>query len=929
MRKQIIHGIVKTINVNVGDTIEVPLYLGESVDINNIYLSSNMPENAKEEVDSYIKTSINEDETKLMIQITGKPTVANPTCVTSKLKYRLRYYIPSKDSTASTTSSIELYFYPEAKNNHDLDIPEYSGSCRERINVRCKRSGCNYSETVKCKPSYDHTLKQIITEPTCSSEGQAECSECNFRYDLPKKAHTYTSTQLRCTVCNGGLNEDYHYSNSNPTNSAEIAVAMIEDLKLKNYLSPAYTDTTHEKWIENAAKQIQEGYKNSGENYKYYDKGEQKNLLYYMVYEYIWDILDYQYAISASRCDAYEVLNLMGKDTNGDGIIDQHLANCEGYTVAARDLAWKLGIECYFVNTRSHALLLSKLDGEWYVVNVTPSIVLIIPIEEYDNKTKNPTYYNTPLLQVYVPHSTFLNNSTYPIAGYDVETKKMYEAEMDYIDNDIKMIRTDKLTFTGWKGANLSGDGYERNKSTGNIEVRQRYYYYGAYVSGPHTVEGKAYNFNDNGEVVTKIYEAPKLDLKSSYTITPTNYMIKIPVSNYSTYTEPIKTDEHVSVSADKKYIIYNAQSMITSSGNKFTGYIYSGLGNYISLAELNINIDKSTSTEHTHISVSANNAVAPTCTKAGKESDTKCKICGKKMTTGKTIPATGHSYKLTKATTSKDGYKKCSKCGNKSNIIYYPKTITLSTTTYSYNGKSRKPSVVVKGSNGKTISSSNYTVTYASGRKNTGKYKVTIAFKGNYTGTVTKYFYIVPKKVTGLKASKQTTSTITLSWSKATGASGYQLQKYNSSKKKWETVLTANKTSYKISKLKSGTSYKYRVRAYKTIGKDKKYGDYITITTATKTSTPKISKITTGSKKANLTWSKVSGASGYEIVMSTKKNKGFSKIKTVTNSKTIKYSKTKLKKGKKYYFKIRTYKTVNSKKIYSSYSKVKAIKIK
>lgn len=107
------------------------------------------------------------------------------------------------------------------------------------------------------------------------------------------------------------------------------------------------------------------------------------------------------------------------------------------------------------------------------------------------------------------------------------------------------------------------------------------------------------------------------------------------------------------------------------------------------------------------------------------------------------------HTYKTytTKATLTKDGktYRKCS-CGDilTSSVIAYPKTISLSATTFTYNGKVKTPKVTVKGSNGKTISASNYDVTYSAGRKNPGTYKVYIKFKGNYSGTAKKSFKIV-----------------------------------------------------------------------------------------------------------------------------------------------------------------------------------------
>jgi hypothetical protein len=71
-----------------------------------------------------------------------------------------------------------------------------------------------------------------------------------------------------------------------------------------------------------------------------------------------------------------------------------------------------------------------------------------------------------------------------------------------------------------------------------------------------------------------------------------------------------------------------------------------------------------------------------------------------------------------------------------------------------------------------------------------------------------------------------------------------------------------------------------------------------------------------------------VTGATGYEIYMSTKKSSGYKKVKTVTSAKTVKYTKSSLKKGKTYYFKVRTYRTVNGKKVYSAYSSIKSVKV-
>lgn len=100
-----------------------------------------------------------------------------------------------------------------------------------------------------------------------------------------------------------------------------------------------------------------------------------------------------------------------------------------------------------------------------------------------------------------------------------------------------------------------------------------------------------------------------------------------------------------------------------------------------------------------------------------------------------------------------------------------------------------------------------------------------------------------------------------------------------------------------------------------------------------TKTVKPKktsIKKLSKGKKKFTVTWAKVSGVKGYQIQYSSdKKFKKNNKSVTVTKQKTTKATVKKLKSKKKYYVRVRTYKMVNGKKIYSSWSKVKSVKTK
>lgn len=81
--------------------------------------------------------------------------------------------------------------------------------------------------------------------------------------------------------------------------------------------------------------------------------------------------------------------------------------------------------------------------------------------------------------------------------------------------------------------------------------------------------------------------------------------------------------------------------------------------------------------------------------------------------------------------------------------------------------------------------------------------------------------------------------------------------------------------------------------------------------------------------KKAQVSWKKVSKANGYVVYRATKANGTYKKVKTITSGKTVKFTDSKLKKGQKYYYKVRAYRTVSGKKVYGAYSSVKKVTIK
>ncbi len=189
--------------------------------------------------------------------------------------------------------------------------------------------------------------------------------------------------------------------------------------------------------------------------------------------------------------------------------------------------------------------------------------------------------------------------------------------------------------------------------------------------------------------------------------------------------------------------------------------------------------------------------------------------------------------------------------------------------------------------------------------------------------------------KVTGLKDKSikvDKSSQITLTWSKVSGADKYEVYIKNGSK--WVKLTTTTKTSYTVKKdgkkkaLKAGKSYEFRVRAV--VEESKKtytgsYSDVLKVKVAPKAPTLTLKA---GKKQLTASWKSISGASGYEVQYSTSSK--MKKAKTVKVKKSSKKTTVKkLKKGKKYYVRVRTYKTVNGKKIYSNWSKVKNVKVK
>ncbi|MGL4483534.1 MAG: fibronectin type III domain-containing protein [Anaerovoracaceae bacterium] len=167
------------------------------------------------------------------------------------------------------------------------------------------------------------------------------------------------------------------------------------------------------------------------------------------------------------------------------------------------------------------------------------------------------------------------------------------------------------------------------------------------------------------------------------------------------------------------------------------------------------------------------------------------------------------------------------------------------------------------------------------------------------------------------------------LVWTQVAGTIGYNVYRSTSATGTFSKINNdfINVGSYYDLNLKTGSTYFYKVEAVANGMSD----DLVSPQTAAVSATPVLSKATLSSVKRSsktsikVSWKKTTGATGYELYMKT----GSGKYKSIKDTKSLSYKKTKLKKGKAYTFKVKAYIKVDGKKIYGAYSGSKKLKLK
>ena len=325
-------------------------------------------------------------------------------------------------------------------------------------------------------------------------------------------------------------------------------------------------------------------------------------------------------------------------------------------------------------------------------------------------------------------------------------------------------------------------------------------------------------------------------------------------------------------------------------------------------------------------------------CTEAGSK-ERECKNCPYKEI--ETIPALGHSYTsevIKNATCTTVGQEKkiCSVC----DYSFYS-TISAFGHSYSYSITEQATCISSGKKTGvcSTCGDMKDELLPATGHIADGGQ---IVKEPTYTTTGEKAYYctkcgavvrtetIEKKSIPELKSlevSKVITSAIKLSIGKVDGATGYVIY-YSTNGSKWSSVKTTS-TSVTIKNLKPGTTY--QIKGCVTIdGNNGECCEIIEVST-------KVSEVIISSAKSminaniSVTWEKVTGANGYVVEYSTSKSftsDSTTKVK-IKKGSTIKTTLENLTNNKKYYIRVRAYKTVDGKAIYGAYSSTKAVTAK
>lgn len=394
-------------------------------------------------------------------------------------------------------------------------------------------------------------------------------------------------------------------------------------------------------------------------------------------------------------------------------------AVCQGYALAFKELAQRLGLSCELVtsNSLNHAWNMVAVNGTYYNVDVTWNDPVADQLGQARHKylMKSTTYFQSS-------DGGHLKDNDWNVSGglsYTVAGNTTYDVYFwNGINTGFHYLNGKWYAFDGSDSIDRYGcDGTDFYDEQALATVSDVWYVLGStsqfwtgkYV-GTGSFAGTLY-YSGN----SKIY---KLDLETGDT---TDY-----------------------------FTLPDAQ--------KQTGYIY-GI-NITSAGEMYYRLSESPDKQGTtyladtlvctHQHTTLKNQKEATCKAEGYTGDIYCSDCETLLTKGQTIPKLNQDQKEDQnqnQNQNQDPNQSQNQNQNaESKQVLTQTAVTLAVTAYSYDGKAKTPSVSVV-LNGKTLTAgTDYTVTYKN-NINIGTASAIVAGTGNYTGTITKTFTISAKK--------------------------------------------------------------------------------------------------------------------------------------------------------------------------------------